>query len=186
MNVLQQHELEELDQLDLQNEETKERFKIEDVNQLNWAMRKLSTLNSKKNGIDELAAKEMERITSWVEKECDSINYTKSFFEGLIMEYAMSERAKDPKFKTITSPYGKVSFKKQLDKWNYDDKKLISFLKDNGLSDLIRVKEEPVKTEIKKQFKLNDDGRVFDAEGQEVEGITVEFLEDKLFIKVGE
>lgn len=186
MNALQKHELEEIDQLDLQSEETKERFKIEDEGQLNWAMRKLSTLASKKNRIDELAAKEMERITSWREKECDSINHTKSFFEGLIMEYAMNERSKDKEFKSSKTPYGKVTFTKQQPKWNYDDQKLVSFLKDNGLYGLIRVKEEPVKTEIKKQFKLNDDGRVFDAEGQEVEGITVEFLEDKLFIKVGE
>lgn len=186
MNALQLHELEELDQLDLQSEETKERFKIEDAEQLNWAMRKLSTLNSKKNGIDELAAKEMERITSWREKECDSINHTKSFFEGLIMEYAMNERSKDKEFKTSKVPYGKVTFTKQQPKWNYDDEKLISYLESVSALDLIRVKKEAVKTEIKKRFKTLEDGRVLDEEGTIVDGITVEYQEDKLSIKVGE
>lgn len=185
MNALQSHELEEMEGMEL-NEETKERFKIEDTEQLNWAMRKLSALNSKKNGIDELAAKEMERITSWREKECDSINHTKSFFEGLIMEYAMNERSKDKEFKTSKVPYGKVTFTKQQPKWNYDDEKLLNYLYNNGHHDFVRVKEEPNKAEIKKQFKLNEHGRVYDVNGEAVDGITVEFLEDKLLIKVVE
>lgn len=185
MNALQMHELEELDQLDLQNEETKERFKIEDAEQLNWAMRKLSALNSKKNGIDELAAKEMERITSWVEKECDSINYTKSFFDGLIMEYAMNERVKDKEFKSSKTPYGKITFTKQQPKWNYDDEKLLSYLNFKGLNDFVRVKKEPSKSEIKKKFEIHN-GKVYDVDGEPVDGITIEYLEDKLSIKVGE
>lgn len=184
MNVLQQHELEELDQLDLQNEETKERFKIEDAEQLNWAMRKLSALNNKKNGIDELAAKEMERITSWVEKECDSINYTKSFFDGLIMEYAMSERIKDKEFKKVSTPYGKITFTKCQPKWNYDDAKLLEHLESVSALDLIRVKKEPNKVEIKKRFEAKENGLVIDQEGTIIPGIKVEFPEDKLYIKV--
>lgn len=183
MNTLQSLELAEIDYMEL-NEETKERFKIEDTEQLNWAMRKLSALNSKKNGIDELAAKEMERITSWREKECDSINHTKSFFEGLIMQYAMNERAKDKEFKTSKTPYGKVAFTKCQPKWNYDDEKLLEHLESVSALDLIRVKKEPNKVEIKKRFAAKENGLVIDEDGTIIPGIKVEYLEDKLSIKV--
>lgn len=183
MNSLQQRELEEIEGMDL-NEETKERFKIEDTEQLNWAMRKIAALNNKKNGIDELVAKEMERLTSWREKECESINHSKSFFEGLIMEYAMSERAKDKDFKKASTPYGKVTFTKQQPKWNYDDAKLLDHLESVSALDLIRIKKEPNKVEIKKRFAAKENGLVTDQEGTIIPGIKVEYLEDRLSIKV--
>jgi hypothetical protein len=183
MNSLQQRELEEMEGLEL-NEETKERFKITDQEQLNWALRKLSALKVKGNGIDELAAKEIERITSWRTQEQESINHSKSFFEGLIMEYAHNCRKEDPSFKNVKTPYGSIGYRKQQPKWNYDEKLLVSYLEGEELYDYVRVKTEPMKTEIKKQFKVKD-GRVYDINGQVVEGITVETLDDALDIKVG-
>lgn len=183
MNTLQQRELEEMEGMEL-NDETKERFKIEDTEQLNWAMRKIAALNNKKNGIDELVAKEMERLTSWREKECESINHSKTFFEGLIMEYAMNERAKDKDFKKASTPYGKVTFKKQLDKWEYQEDKLIESLKSAGMNDLIRIKEEPRKDELKKLAKVNYSGEVYTSEGERLEGVKVVSQPIKIIIEV--
>jgi phage host-nuclease inhibitor protein Gam len=185
MNALQKHELEEMEGLEL-NEETKQRFKVEDKEQLNWALRKLSAIDSEKKEINKVADAEMDRILQWQQKEVEVIDNRKAFFEGLVMEYAMNERTKDPEFKSVSSPYGKVTFKKQQPKWNYDEKKLIAFLNQNELYDFVRVKEEPNKVEIKKQFKFTEDGRVFDMDGQEVEGITVEMQAEKLDIKVAD
>jgi hypothetical protein len=181
MNALQKHELEQMEGMEF-NEETKQRFKIEDKEQLNWALRQLSAIDSEKKEINKLADVEMDRILQWQQKEVEVIDNRKAFFEGLILQYAMNERTKDPKFKSVSTPYGKIGFKNQQPKWNYDEKKLVAFLKNNGY-DFVRVKEEPEKAEIKKHFKVNKDGRVYDFDGQEVEGITVEFLDEKLEIK---
>jgi hypothetical protein len=94
----------------------------------------------------------------------------------------MKQRKIDPDFKSVSTPFGKVGFRKQQPKWNYDDQKLVAFLNENELYDFVRVKEEPMKAEIKKHFKV-EDGRVYDENGQQVEGITVEIPEDKLEIK---
>lgn len=185
MNALQKYELEEIDGLDLQDEQIKERFKIENKEQLNWALRMLSALDNEKNEIDELTAKEIERITAWRGKEVEGINHTKGFFEGLIMEYAFYCRKENPEFKSVKTPYGSIGYKKQQPKWLYDDQKLIEHLESASSLDLIRIKKEPVKTEIKKRFKIMEDGRVVDEDGIIVDGITVEFLEEKLDIKVG-
>lgn len=186
MNAMQKYELEEVNGLDLQDEQVKERFKIEDLEQLNWALRKLATLDEQQSEIDELADKEMLRIKSWHEKESESIGHSKSFFESLVGEYAIKQRDNDPKFKNVKTPYGKVGFRKQQPKWNYDDEILIKHLKASELTDLFKTKEEPKKAEIKKQFKVLDSGQVVDSNGEIVPGITVEEQGDKLDIKVGE
>jgi phage host-nuclease inhibitor protein Gam len=185
LNTLQKFELEEMEGMEL-NEETKQRFKVEDKEQLNWALRQISAIESEKKEINKLADTEMDRILQWQKKEVEAIDNRKAFFEGLILQYAMNERTKDPKFKSVSTPYGKIGFKNQHPKWNYDEKKLVAFLNDNELYDFVRTKEEPIKTEIKKKFKFTEDGRVFDMDGQEVDGITVEFQDEKLDIKVSE
>jgi phage host-nuclease inhibitor protein Gam len=189
MNALQKHELDEMEGLEL-NEETKQRFKIEDKEQLNWALRKLSALESEQKEIDELAAKEMERINVWRVKEVEGIKNSKGFFEGLIAEYAMSERTKDPKFKSVSSPYGKVTFKKQSPKWHYEEDKLVEYLESINQLDLIRVKKEPNKAELKKRLKVLgkvlEDGRVLGFDGSLMDGVTVEHLDEKLEIKAGD
>jgi hypothetical protein len=185
LNALQKYELEEMEGLEL-NEETKQRFKIEDKEQLNWALRQLSAIDSEKKDINKVADVEMDRILQWQQKEVEAIDNRKAFFEGLILQYAMNERTKDPKFKAVSSPYGKVTFKKQQPKWNYDDQKLVDYLESVSALDLIRVKKEPVKTEIKKRFTVLEDGRVLDEGGTVVEGIVVEFQDEKLDIKVSD
>jgi hypothetical protein len=176
-NRLLQMEIDEIEGIDLEH-----RFQIENKEQLNWALRKLSALKQEQAEIDQLADREMERIMEWREKETDAVNNSKAYFEGAILEYAMNQRKLDPNFKNVSTPFGKVAFRKQQPKWNYDDQKLVSFLNENELYDFVGVKEEPMKAEIKKHFKVKD-GRVYDENGQQVEGITVEIPEDKLEIK---
>src|SRR5690606_9677828 len=101
-------------------------------------------------------------------------------FQSLIGEYALKRREEEPNFKSEKTPYGRITWTKRQPKWNYDDEKVITFLEMNMRDDLIRVKKEPVKTEIKKLFQVNEDGRVFDENGQEVPGISVEFIPDEL------
>ncbi|MNP83541.1 Bacteriophage Mu Gam like protein [compost metagenome] len=59
----------------------------------------------------------------------------------------------------------------------------MSWLNDNGYDSLVRVKQEPNKVDIKKQFKLHPDGFVVDGNGERVEGIEVEFRGDEVVIK---
>jgi len=164
-------------------EQQKEKYKITDIESANWAFRKLRAIQEKENDIKKLAEKEIERIKAWQEKELETLNNSKSFFEGLLSEYFIKEREKDPKFK-ISTPYGKVSARKQQPKWNYDEDKLIEWLKENDM-ELVRVKYEPNKTEIKKRYKVV--GNVVTTEdGEIVEGITVEEQPDAIAIKVVE
>ena len=183
MDALLEMELQEIDEIIDGGTQEKERFKIENLEAANWAFRKLAAIERKKKEIQELANKEIERIKAWQEQEERGLDNSKEFFEGLLTEYFAREREKDPKFK-ISTPYGKVSARKQQPKWNYDEDKLVKWLKENN-QDLIRIKYEPDKNEIKKTYKIVGTNVVTE-DGEIVEGITVEERPEKVTIKAVE
>ena len=179
MDVLFEMELQEA----VEVSETQERFKIDNLEAANWAFRKLAAIERKKKEVQELAQKEIERIKTWEQQEISSLNNSKEFFEGLLTEYFAREREKDPKFK-ISTPYGKVSARKQQPKWHYDDEKLVNWLLEND-KELVRVKYEPDKNGIKKKYKIIGENVVTE-DGEIVEGITIEERPEKVTIKVVE
>lgn len=182
MSTLLNHELEEIESIEL-TDEAKERFIITDKQQLSWVLRKLKVLQQHEEETNDLAQKEIERIKQWQEKELKNISNSKLFFEILITEYALNERIKNTEFKNAKTPYGKIGFKKQQPKWNYDEDKLVKHLEANGFDDLVRVKKEPKKDDIKKQFTVKD-GKAIDTNGEIVNGIEVKNQDDKLEIKL--
>jgi|SRR5690625_667599 len=178
LNALQISELEEIEQ------EQTQRFKVTDVNSLNWALRKMAAIDAKIKEVNGLADAEIERIENYRKQELSSLQQSQDFFQGLIGEYALKRREEDPKFKSEKTPYGRITWTKKQPKWIYSDDEIIAYLEENKRNDLLRIKKEPVKTEIKKLFRVNDDGRVFDEDGQEVPGISVETIPDELKVKV--
>lgn len=166
MNQLQRIEIEEV------TPEVKETFRVTDTDSLNWAFRKMQAYQQELTEVNNLARSEMERIQAWQEREQNRISEQMEFFESLIRQFALEQRAQNPKFK-VSTPYGKVGFRKQQPKWNYDETKLVESLKAIGHTDLVRVKEEPDKAAIKKRFTV-DGTQVVDTElGVIIEGVTV-------------
>lgn len=174
---------EELDEIELQEQEERQRFSVTDLESLTWVFRKLAAIEAKKAEVNKVADAEKYRIESYRTRELDKLQRDTEYFHGLVSEYAAERRAVDPKFKSEKTPYGTLILKKQQPKWNYDDEKLVAWLEQNEVTELIRVKKEPVKTEIKKLFIPTESGVVVDPDGQQVDGITVEYRGDELVIK---
>lgn len=175
MNQLHAIELEELETIGAESEELKERFKIENLDQLNWAFRKLSALEAKKKEIQQLAQAEIERIKSWEEAELKAIQGSYDFFTSLITEYHLNELQKDPKKKTITTPYGKAKSRRSKETpEKVDEELLLAHIKESGMHEYIK---ESVKWgDFKKTLKVAEiDGQkvVIDENGQVVKGAAV-------------
>ncbi|URJ46423.1 host-nuclease inhibitor Gam family protein [Paenibacillus polymyxa] len=174
----------ELDELDQQEQEERQRFVVDSLDSLTWVMRKLVALEKQRKEVNAVADAEAYRIESYRKTELEKAQRDEDYFRGLLSEYAARRREEDPKFKSVKTPYGSVSLKKQQPKWNYDDAVLTEWLMENGHAvGLVRFKQEPVKTEIKKQFKVTDAGVVVDQYGQKVMGIQVEHRGDELVVK---
>ena len=163
--------------------ENKEKFVIENLESANWAFRKLKAIEEREKDIELLANKEIERIQDWQRKEIEATKGSKDFFEGLLMEYYVKQREEDSKFK-LSTPYGKVTSRKQQPKWNYEDGKTIEWLRQNN-RELIRIKEEIDKGELKKLYKIHGD-KVVTEDGEIVEGIVIENRDDTINVKVAD
>lgn len=188
MHALAHMELDELQELifQLPEEEVKQRFSIKDLDSLNWTFRKLAALEMKRREFEALAKKEYERIKAWEEKMLKGIDEHKEFLTMHIEEYARKQRAADPKWK-VSTPYGKVTFRKQQPKWNYDEQKALESIESIGLDKFIRTKKELDKAALKASVVVREDGRVVDTEtGLFIDGITVTEQPEALKVEVVE
>ncbi|MHB9927918.1 host-nuclease inhibitor Gam family protein [Clostridium botulinum] len=135
--------------------ENQETFKIEDLKGASWALRKIKECKESILEKEELAKAEKERIDNWLIEESKSDLTTLEYFNGLLMQYYKELKQSDPKAK-ITTPYGKVTSKKNK-KWNYgNEETLLKYLNSNGYKNLIRTKQEINKTGLKESFLIKD------------------------------
>ncbi|MBN3398112.1 host-nuclease inhibitor Gam family protein [Clostridium botulinum] len=164
--------------------ENQETFKIEDLKGASWALRKIKECKESILEKEELAKAEKERIDNWLDNETKSDLVSLEYFNGLLLQYYKELKQSDPKAK-ITTPYGKVTARKNK-KWNYgNEEELIKYLASNGYDNLIELKEEVNKTELKKNFSVSN-GMVLDKEtGEIIPNISVEEVEN-ISVKVVE
>ena len=157
-------------------------FEITDDRSASWVFRRLKAVNEKIAGVDRLAGSEIERIKMWKEKEKARFENDKAYFEGLITKYVDVKSREDSKFK-LSTPWGSAKVKKQRDGIEYEDEKVIGWLKANDREDLIRVKEEIMKTELKKAYKEQGEYLITE-DGEIVDGVRIVKRPDVIDIKV--
>ena len=168
MNNLEKYEIEDMNSR-MQEEVT--RFKVDNLESANWCFRKMRALKTAMDENKALAEAEHKRINEWLEKANAEHQQAYEFFELEIMAYYREMREQNKKFK-LQSPYGKVSSRKSS-KWLYEEDKLLKWLKDNNISDIIRVKEEINKLKVKELFPKGIDTHT----GELVDGVTIEEVE---------
>lgn len=159
-------------------EEAKQRFKVDNLDTLNWAMRKIAALKAAKLEVEGVKKNEVARIENWYAAATKKHDDNIKFFEFIISEYAASKKAVDGKYKGESTPYGKVSFGKQQDEWKYpNEDRVIEFLEGKEeLKPLVKtVKEITNKAEVKKHFEIMKN--VFVRDGEMVE-MAMSFTED--------
>ncbi|NFM26201.1 hypothetical protein FDB84_17610 [Clostridium sporogenes] len=137
-----------------------------DLKGASWALRKIKECKESILEKEELAKAEKERIDKWLLDESKGDLTTLEYFNGLLVEYYKELKQKDSKAK-ITTPYGKVTSRKNK-KWSYgNEEKLLKYLDSNGYKNLIRTKQEINKTGLKESFLIKD-GIVLDKNTGEV------------------
>ncbi|HSH52363.1 MAG TPA: host-nuclease inhibitor Gam family protein [Bacteroidales bacterium] len=160
--------------------EHKDRFKVTDESSANWALRKIAQHQKQMEQNNLVAEEEIYKIETWNKQVNNEAQQSIDYFQSLLAEYAAEKRKENPKMKTIKLPSGKLTFRKQQPRWNFDDEKAaLKSLKENDAADLIKVTEKPKLAEIKKAFIVKEGKVVNPDTGQIVEGITVENQPDK-------
>jgi len=178
MNSLQEF----LDEKEQVNDEA---FEVVHDSQANWALRKIKEHQQEIKWNQKMAQYEIEKIEEWEEQVNQPLTRSIDYFQGLLAQYAMAKKEADPKFKSLKLPNGNLQFRKQQPKWSYDDKTLVTSLKQLRLDEYIKVEEKPVKKDIKKVLRVAGN-KVVTENGEVVEGIEIEERGESFSVKINE
>lgn len=131
-----------------------QRFRIQDDNQADWALRKIARARQDMKEAEETAAMEIEKINRWLDGQRDESLRTERFFTALLQEYYEPRFMTNPDKKTYKLPSGKVQRRTQQPQFDRDNEALLAWLKQREMTDYIEVKETPKWGELKQQVQV--------------------------------
>ncbi|WP_191556582.1 host-nuclease inhibitor Gam family protein [Metabacillus idriensis] len=170
--------------LDDQVEVNSSGFAIKNEEDADWALQKIRSFKEKKEKNIATANSQIAKINAWLEEVNGISDRDIEHFQNLLAFYGQKLRDQDPKFKTLKLPNGKITFRKQQPKWEYDNDKILKWLNESDCKDLIRIKEEPDKSAIKKRFVVKGEFALNPDTGELVNGITITHPNDTFEVKV--
>ena len=137
------------------------------------------------------ANRQYEKMEAWyarqLEKAKEVRNKTVTWAEANLRAYFDSLETKK-KTKTQISyelPSGKLVLKHQEPKYETKDEELVPWLKQNGMTDMVKVEESAKWADLKKALLIAPDGQsMITQDGEVVPGVTVTQREDKFTVTV--
>lgn len=133
-------------------------WKIDSDQAAEWALMKIKE-----------AEIELDKWTRYyrgmMEKANNNYIHTVTFMEQKLAEYFKTVPHKETKTQSkYELPSGTLMLKKPKAVWTYDEKKLLDWAKENGISDCIKVTEKVSWADIKKRLTEDSNGVVCDSE----------------------
>lgn len=151
------------------NQEEKERFSIENDDQLKWAFQMMEEKRK------EIRAKKdmIQQATDYYESQIKDLRKDINSFKDMAMQYAEEQADEDPNWSFKESPYGRIIRKNEkIDLVVSDEQALINHLK--GTEFVEHVEEEKLKWgDLKNTLSTPDGEHVVNDDGELVDGVTV-------------
>ena len=151
------------------NQEEKERFSIENDDQLKWAFQMMEEKRK------EIRAKYdmIQQATDYYQSQIKDLRKEIDNFKGMAMQYAEEQSDEDPNWEFKESPYGRIIRKKEkTDLVVSDEQALINHLK--GTEFVEHVEEDKLKWgDLKKTLSTPDGEHVVNDDGELVDDVTV-------------
>lgn len=161
-----------------------EGFRITSREQAGFFIRKLQEVRAEAEQINATADGELQRLSHrvnvWKEKELKKLDGSMTYLIDLLRSFAETELEGTNK-RSISLPFGTLGFKKQQDKYEYDDAQLLTFLEQQKLEAYIQRKPSAKKADLKKNGVVKD-GKLY-IDGVEVPGITIITQDDAFDVK---
>lgn len=156
---------------EVETDEQRERFRIEDDRAATWAMRRLYATESKVREFEQIAAEEIARVNDWLAQVIAPLDRDRNYFTGLLTQYARQQRDAEGR-KSIALPHGKITSRATSPKWHVNDEQTIEWAR-MSCPDVIVTKESLSLTAMKERFQVAD-GRAIDENGEVVPGVVID------------
>lgn len=161
------------------NQEEKERFSIENDDQLKWVFQMMEEKRK------EIRAKYdmIQQATDYYESQIDDLLEDIDYFKGLVMQYAEEQSDKEPNWSFKDSPYGRITRTKEKTELKVADKQaLINRYK--GTEYVEQVIQDKLKwSELKKTLHSPDGEHVINEDGEPVDDVKAVTKPSQLVIK---
>lgn len=161
------------------NQEEKERFSIENDDQLKWVFQMMEEKRK------EIRAKYdmIQQATDYYESQIDDLLEDIDYFKGLVMQYAEERSDKEPNWSFKDSPYGRIArTKEKVDLKVADKQALINRYK--GTKYVEQVTQDKLKwSELKKTLHSPDGEHVINEDGEPVDDVKAVTKPSQLVIK---
>lgn len=134
------------------------------------------------------AEDQYERMEAWYEHQKGKAKQLRDrtvawAMRGLRSYFDMVPTKNTKTQRSYELPGGKIVVKAQEPKYDQDDKELVPWLKQNKMTDMIRIKEESNWKELKNLLKLAPDGKsMVTADGEIVPGVKVTQRGEKMTV----
>lgn len=151
------------------NQEEKERFSIENDDQLKWAFQMMEEKRK------EIRAKKdmIQQATDYYESQIKDLRQDIDYFKGLAMQYAEEQAGKDPNWQFKESPYGRITRTKESSKLAITDKEsLIKHYKNTPFVEKV-VQDKLKWADLKKKLSSPDGQHVTNEDGELINGVEV-------------
>lgn len=173
----------------LEQQETQERFVVDDIPKAEWALKKIAHYNkvkAKRKAEYEQMQADNER---WYQQETADADRQIEYFQSLLRPFAEKE-LEGSKKKSVALPSGKIGFRAGAQKFflgadevKNDNPALIGFVK-SSLPELLKVKESVDWATMKKNLVALSDGKVITKDGEIVPEMRVEVGDVKFYVEV--
>ena len=161
------------------NQEEKERFSIENDDQLKWVFQMMEEKRK------EIRAKYdmIQQATDYYEGQIKDLRKDIDYFKGLAMQYAEEQADEDPNWEFKESPYGRITRTKEKTELKVADKQaLINRYK--GTEYVEQVIQDKLKwSELKKTLHSPDGEHVINEDGEPVDDVKAVTKPSQLVIK---
>lgn len=181
LSFIDEEEVKELE-LDKAEEET---FVIKDANQANYFAKRLNEIRAEMKKIDDAAKEQIERytakVTQWQEKSLSPLQYNEQFIVNLLEKYAKQQLDGSSK-KSLKLIEGTLQFRKQQDKYDYNDEILLAALQAKPeFAKFIDYKPSIKKADLKKVGEEKN-GQLF-INNEAIPGIVITPQDEKFEVK---
>ena len=161
-------------------------FKIETKEQANFFIKQVLDARAQiveiQNTANDMLLREQSKIERWMNKETNKIQNSIDYMSGLLQNFTEEELAKtNNKKKSISLPNGSIGFKKQQNKFEYDDKVILAYLQDTKKEQYINYKPTVAHSELKKDGTVVVGSLIIDNEP--IPGITIIPQDPKFEVK---
>jgi phage host-nuclease inhibitor protein Gam len=141
-------------------------YEIRDEEEAAWVMARVRELRAEQAKKKRIAEIQRAQVEQWLEAEARKVAWAEARWVTALEAFARrewegSDQQARSKGRTVNLPDGKLALRMQQPEWEWEDEAaVLEVLQEAARGDLIRVKREPRRDELKKATVVAEDGKV--------------------------